>query len=152
MEKTIALASNDYDLKKKYDFRRILIHKNYDEKVPDVLCSPGKIQQVFLNIIKNAAEAMAENEASKNSPQFDIKIYDKNNWVTIVIEDNGPGMDRDTQKRIFEPFYTTKEPGEGTGLGLSISYFIITENHKGRMDVESTLNSGTTFFIHLPIT
>ena len=104
--------------------------------LPKIQCSPSKIQQVLLNILKNGAEAMAEKEYAQGQSTFNVKNYQKDNWCIIEIGDNGPGMDKDTQKRIFEPFYTTKDPGVGTGLGLSISYFIITENHKGDMWVE----------------
>ncbi len=69
----------------------------------------------------------------------------------MEIEDNGPGMDEESRKRVFEPFYTTKPVGEGTGLGLSVSYFIITENHGGEMAVESQIGSGTKFIIRLPM-
>ena len=71
--------------------------------------------------------------------------------LRIEIEDNGPGMDEEACSKIFEPFFTTKPVGIGTGLGLSISYFIITENHGGQMNVESTPGSGTKFIILLPI-
>ena len=71
--------------------------------------------------------------------------------VSIVIEDNGPGMDEKTRKRVFEPFFTTKPVGVGTGLGLSVSYFIITENHLGQLSVTSEPGSGTTFVIRLPL-
>jgi len=83
--------------------------------------------------------------------QFKISIEMDNSHFIIRVEDNGPGIPADIRKRVFEPFYTTKEVGEGTGLGLSVSYFIITENHKGQMYVESQLNLGTTFIIKLPV-
>jgi signal transduction histidine kinase len=69
----------------------------------------------------------------------------------MEIEDNGPGMDEAIRKRVFEPFYTTKPVGEGTGLGLSVSYFIITENHGGKIAVESQPGKGTKFIIRLPL-
>ncbi len=68
----------------------------------------------------------------------------------VEIEDNGPGMDEGTRKRVFEPFFTTKRVGIGTGLGLSVSYFIITENHGGTLEVESSPGKGAKFIIHLP--
>jgi signal transduction histidine kinase len=67
------------------------------------------------------------------------------------VEDNGPGMDERTRKRVFEPFFTTKGVGVGTGLGLSVSYFIIHENHGGRMSVESSPGKGARFIVHLPL-
>jgi signal transduction histidine kinase len=69
----------------------------------------------------------------------------------VEIEDNGPGMDENVRKHIFDPFFTTKPSGVGTGLGLSISYFIITENHKGEMAVESSPGAGAKFIIRLPL-
>ncbi len=71
-------------------------------------------------------------------------------WFTVEIEDNGPGMDEATRKRVFEPFFTTKPPGSGTGLGLSVSYFSITEDYGGMMAVESSSGVGTRFIIRLP--
>ena len=69
----------------------------------------------------------------------------------MEIEDNGPGMDEDTRKRVFEPFFTTKPVGAGTGLGLSVSYAIITNNHRGTMEVESEPGQGTRFIIRLKL-
>jgi PAS domain S-box-containing protein len=149
MENTLELVGNDYNLKKRYDFRNIHIHKDYRENAPPVVCEKNKIQQVFLNILKNGAEAMAE--AETQAPQFFIRCYKEGEAAVIEIEDNGPGMDRDTLKRIFEPFFTTKEVGLGTGLGLSVSYFIITEDHDGLMTVDAALGKGTLFTIKLPL-
>jgi signal transduction histidine kinase len=79
-----------------------------------------------------------------------LRVTREKDQARIEIEDNGPGMDEETRSRIFEPFFTTKSPGVGTGLGLSISYFIITEDHGGTMEVESSPGKGTTFIIRLP--
>ena len=72
-------------------------------------------------------------------------------WAEIQVEDNGIGMSENVRKRTFEPFFTTKEIGQGSGLGLSVSYFIITNNHKGQMEVHSTLGQGTCFTLRLPL-
>ncbi|MCK5075391.1 MAG: PAS domain S-box protein [Calditrichia bacterium] len=156
MDNTLELASNDYDLKKKYDFRQIEIAREYQPNAPNVYCENSKIQQVFLNLLKNGAQAMADDkekrEKKKEKPKFIIKIYSKNQLLNIEIKDNGPGMDEQTRKRVFEPFFTTKQVGTGTGLGLSVSYFIITKNHKGTMSVESSPGNGTNFIIRLPLT
>lgn len=151
LDKILELAATDYDLKKQYDFKLIRIIKNYDSDLPDVFCEPSKIQQVLLNIIRNGAQAMET--AKTENPHFEIKTYfnEKRGMVCIEIKDNGPGMDELTQKKIFEPFFTTKPIGMGTGLGLSVSYFIITEDHKGEMEVDSLLGKGTTFIIRLPV-
>lgn len=103
-----------------------------------------------MNLLNNAAWAMA-NSKSSNPHQILLRIHDKKKMVRIEIEDNGPGMDEDTKNRIFEPFFTTKPLGEGTGLGLSVSYMIITNNHKGKMTVESEIGKGTKFIIQLPL-
>ena len=153
LEKTIELAANDYDLKKKYDFRHINIIRNYDSALIAVPCIPTKIEQVFLNLLRNAAQAISEKEKEKGyEPQITIQTYNTDEYAHIEIEDNGSGMDKETRKRIFEPFYTTKAVGIGTGLGLSVSYFIITNNHSGTLTVESSPGIGTKFIIRLPLT
>ncbi len=119
--------------------------------MPEVVCQASKVQQVFLNILRNGAEAMRSNSAASRSPRFILRVYAENDSACVEIEDNGPGMDEATRKRVFEPFFTTKPPGSGTGLGLSVSYFIITEDHGGAMYVESSPGAGTTFTIRLPL-
>jgi len=150
LDKAVELSSTDYDLKKQYDFKSITIVRNYDEDLSLVACEEGKIEQVFMNLLRNGAEAMQE--AATEQPTFTLQSYydAEVNKVCITISDNGPGMAEDTRKRIFEPFFTTKPIGVGTGLGLSVSYFIITENHAGEMTVESELGKGTQFCIKLP--
>jgi len=151
-DQTVDLAGSDYDLKKKFDFRQIKVIREYEDNLPDVLCESGKIQQVLLNILRNGAEAMQDDETS-TEPCFTFRLaHEKNkDAVRIEIEDNGPGMDGKTRKRIFEPFFTTKPENRGTGLGLSVSYFIITENHGGEMSVQSSPGKGTKFIIKLPL-
>ncbi|MCP4689109.1 MAG: PAS domain S-box protein [Desulfobacterales bacterium] len=149
LDQTIELAENDYDLKKKYDFRKIAIIREYDPAVPETPCEGSKIQQVFLNILKNGAQAMCE--ADTPAPRFICRILQEGEMIRIEIEDNGPGMDPATRKRVFEPFFTTKDVKTGTGLGLSVSYFIITENHGGTMTAESEHGRGTRFIIRLPM-
>ncbi|MCP4604431.1 MAG: PAS domain S-box protein [Proteobacteria bacterium] len=153
LDQTVDLAGSDYDLKKKFDFRRIEIVREYEEDLPSVLCEAGKIQQVLLNILRNGAESMQEaREKEKESvtPCFVLRLKSDEEMVQIEVEDNGPGMDEGTRKRVFEPFFTTKPTDQGTGLGLSVSYFIITENHGGEMSVESNSGEGTRFIIRLP--
>lgn len=151
LDATIHLSENDYDLKKKFDFREIEIIREYDPSAPGVDCNESQIQQVFFNIIKNSTEAMSTQLKPKEKNRIYLRVKRMETSVQVEIEDNGPGMADDVQKRIFEPFFTTKEVGVGTGLGLSVSYFIITENHKGKMWVESTEGSGTRFTIQIPI-
>ncbi len=150
LEKILDLAATDYDLKKAYDFKKIKLIKNYEPNLPAVICESAKIQQVLLNILKNGAQAMQS--ADTQNPCFTFRTYytEIRNMVCLEVEDNGPGIDNGIRKRIFEPFFTTKSVGEGTGLGLSVSYFIITEVHKGEIDVESQAGAGAKFIIRLP--
>ena len=151
LDKTLGLASTDYDLRKQYDFKLIDVVKEYAEDLPSVPCEGAKIQQVLLNLLRNGAQAMQA--AGTENPRIIIRAYveRQTQMACLEIEDNGPGMEEATRKRVFEPFFTTKPVGVGTGLGLSVSYFIITENHKGQMRVESSPGKGTTFFIRLPL-
>ncbi|MBI9075119.1 MAG: PAS domain S-box protein [Desulfatibacillum sp.] len=150
MENTLELASSDYDLKKRFDFKQIQIIREYDPANPHVWCQISKIQQVLLNLLRNAAHAMAEGENTCENPAITLRTAQENQRVRIEVEDNGPGMDEKTRKRVFEPFFTTKSVGTGTGLGLSVSYFIIAEDHGGSMTVESKSGKGARFIIHLP--
>ncbi len=150
LDQTIELAKSDYDLKKRYDFKKIKIIREYQPDTPQVFCEVTKIQQVFFNILKNSAEAMQEVQHFKD-PEFYLRISQRGEMVRIEIADNGPGMTQEVRKRIFEPFFTTKAVGKGTGLGLSVSYFIITDNHKGEMNIISEPGKGAKFIIHLPI-
>ncbi|MDC7217473.1 MAG: ATP-binding protein, partial [Spirochaetales bacterium] len=147
LDKTIELASSDYDLKQQYDFKQIEIVREYDTKITPVYCEGNEIQQVFLNILRNGAEAMQD---SAVAPRFICKVYEKAGRAVVEIIDNGPGIPEDVRKRIFEPFFTTKEVGKGTGLGLSVSYFIVTDQHNGFMDVQSVPGEWTRFIIKLP--
>ncbi|NOX35508.1 MAG: HAMP domain-containing protein [Deltaproteobacteria bacterium] len=151
LDETINIARADYDLKKRYDFKKILIKKEYLSDLPATACERTKIQQVFFNILKNGAYAMSQIKDAGYSPRFILKTLETGDMVRVEIEDNGPGMDEKTRKRIFEPFFTTKPVDMGTGLGLSISYFIITDIHKGKMKTEPVTNRGTRFIIELPI-
>lgn len=150
LDQTLGIVIKDFDLKKHMDFKKIKIQRHYDADLPETPCDRGKLQQVFFNILKNGAQAMMENLKNRE-PEFRITTLREGNSVVIEIEDNGPGMDETVKARIFEPFYTTKSVGAGTGLGLYISYFIIVENHKGNITVESVPGKGTNFIIRLPL-
>lgn len=158
IEDAVQLASKDYDLSKRYDFRNILVKKEFELDVVKARCVPGEIQQVFLNILRNGAEAMSgvgsevENwPPAEWTPQLTLRVRRDARDVVIEIADNGPGLDADTRRRVFEPFFTTKEVGAGTGLGLSVSYFIVVEKHGGVMTVSSKPRQGATFTIRLPV-
>ncbi|MBI9077882.1 MAG: PAS domain S-box protein, partial [Desulfatibacillum sp.] len=152
LDTAVALAATDYDLKKHYDFRHIQIVREYEESIPKVYCEANRLQQVFLNLLTNAAQAMAENDNPEKPPAIRLTAAQEGGMVRIAIEDNGPGIDEKNKMKVFEPFFTTKPVGVGTGLGLYISYFLITETHGGAMRVESTPGNGATFIITLPIT
>ncbi len=140
----------------------IEIIKEYDE-LPTVECYPGKLNQVFMNILNNAIDAL-EQSTVKNpelltmdsglltKPQIRIRTeVSPAGQVCVRIADNGIGMSEQIKARIFDPFFTTKPVGSGTGLGLSISYQIVVENHKGTLNCTSELGCGTEFCIEIPI-
>ncbi|HBZ53970.1 MAG TPA: histidine kinase, partial [Syntrophobacteraceae bacterium] len=152
MDQTIELAASDYDLKKNYDFKRIQIVRDYSTNLQEVPCEKTKIQQVLLNILKNGAQSMAnQGTCDGQPPRFILRTRRDGNMARMEIEDNGPGMDEATRRRVFEPFFTTKPVDQGTGLGLSVSYFIVTEDHGGTMTVSSVEGKGTVFIIRLPL-
>ncbi|QEN04055.1 PAS domain S-box protein [Thiospirochaeta perfilievii] len=149
VDETITLAQTDYDIKSQFDFKKIKIIKQYRDDVPPLSCDKTKIQQVILNILRNGAQEMQK--SGTEDPHFIISFRENNGSIELEIQDNGPGMDEETKKRIFEPFFTTKGSGFGTGLGLSISYYIIHDNHKGELIVDSEKGHGAKFTIKLPI-
>lgn len=151
LDEVIELAANEYDLDTKYDFRQIDIVREYDSGAAFVYCERSEIQQVFMNLIKNGVQSMNSRNYEEDRSRFILRVKGREDSVQVEIEDNGHGMDKDVRKRVFEPFYTTKRVGEGTGLGLAISYFIITDLHKGNMEVYSVPDLWTRFVITLPV-
>jgi two-component system, NtrC family, sensor kinase len=125
-------------------YSNVAIETEFDENVLDLHISPSEMQQVFLNMINNALDAM-----DKKGGKLTIATANKDHFVSIRFQDNGPGIHPDHLARIFDPFFTTKPVGKGTGLGLSICYGII---HKmgGKIDVKSAVGVGTTFEILIP--
>jgi len=118
--------------------------------VPDLFCNPGQINQVFLNLLVNAAQAI-ESQQRQEKGRITIRTYQAEQDIVCEIEDDGPGISPENCRKIFEPFFTTKPAGKGTGMGLSISYDIIVNKHKGRISVESGVGRGTLFTIRLPL-
>ena len=149
MDRTITLAQSDFSLKAKFDFRHIEIKRHYPDSEVAVMGHPSMLQQVFFNMLKNGAQAMADGGGA--APCFTIRIYSQGASAVVEIQDNGPGMDKETSRRVFEPFFSTKGVGKGTGLGLSVSYFIISENHGGTVQVVSEPDLGARFIIRLPL-
>ncbi|WP_413199629.1 ATP-binding protein [Nostoc piscinale] len=145
-----------YRLKEKPDYPGVEVIRDYGN-LPLVECFAGQLNQVLMNILVNAMDALEESFLnSQNStaakPQITIRTsaYDTQ-WVEIAIADNGPGMSEQVKHRIFDPFFTTKPVGKGTGMGMAISYQIITEKHHGKLDCVSTLGEGTEFKIQIPV-
>jgi two-component system NtrC family sensor kinase len=127
-------------------YRSIDIQTNYAPDLPLTTTDQSQLQQVFLNIINNAIDAIGKD----GEININTRTTKRNNEISVEISDNGPGMPKDVLQKIFDPFFTTKEVGKGTGLGLSISYSII-EKLGGRIMVASEEGSGTTFTIYLPV-
>jgi two-component system, NtrC family, sensor kinase len=150
IDQVLELAGSDYDLKKQYDFRRIHIVRDYGDGLPRVYCITTEIEQVLLNLLRNAAQAMAEMQETQES-RIIIRTRKEEGHMVIEIEDNGPGIDEGGRKQVFEPFFTTKAVGIGTGLGLSVSFFIVANNHNGTLSVESEREKGARFIIRLPL-
>ncbi len=157
-ERVLELAEHDYDLRKRYDFRNIEVIREFDPEMPTVPCMETELEQVLLNLLRNAAQAMepklsvsGEKESHDRSPCIILRLIREGRMARIEVEDNGPGMEPHIVKRIFEPFFTTKPVGTGPGLGLSVSYYIITNNHKGTLTVESEPGKGTKCIIRLPL-
>ncbi|MGB3513235.1 MAG: ATP-binding protein [Microcoleaceae cyanobacterium] len=131
---------------------QITVIKNYG-KIPLLNCYSGQLSQVFVNLFSNAIEALEDKkEELSTSPTIWINTeLENNNYISIRIIDNGPGIPLEIQDKIFNNFFTTKPVGKGTGLGLTISYQIITEKHGGKLRVNSTPGNGTEFEILLPL-
>ncbi len=127
-------------------FHNIKIVKNLASALPPVLMDPSQMQQVFMNMIINAAEAMNGN----GQLTLTTRHVPTEGAVEIEFTDTGHGIKEEDLDRIFDPFFTTKEVGHGTGLGLAISYGIVKE-HKGTITVQSEVGRGTTFTIRLPV-
>lgn len=121
---------------------RIEVTKEFG-KLPDILCFPGQLNQVFMNVINNAAEAI------DGPGSINIRTWHEKSNVYVAIKDNGKGIPKQVKNKIFDPFFTTKEVGKGTGLGLSITFGII-EKHNGRIEVISEPGKGTEFIIQIP--
>ncbi len=148
---TLELIPEQADSESGEDGVRVI--KNFAADLPEVPCSTQEIQQVLLNLLRNAKQSFEHATLPQGEQALiSLNTYLQQNQVCIEIEDNGAGMETAVSRHIFEPFYTTKGVGEGTGLGLSVSYFIITEHHEGTIEVESTPGKGSNFLIKLPIT
>jgi len=125
-------------------YANVTIETDYATGLPMIEVSQTEVQQVMLNLINNALDAM-----EKTGGKIDIKTAEEKGFIVILVSDNGPGIPEKNLSRIFDPFYTTKAVGKGTGLGLSICYGIISRMG-GKITVKSAVGSGTSFYIYLP--
>jgi signal transduction histidine kinase len=145
-------------LKDKPDRPAIEVVKNYGN-LPQVECYPGQLNQVLMNVLVNAMDALDELDIKRTSQQIEenpsqitirTSLVDSQS-IEIAIADNAQGIPESVQNRIFDPFFTTKPVGKGTGMGMAISYQIITEKHGGKLQCFSSLGQGTNFIIQVPI-
>lgn len=143
MQSTLVILNSHFD-------NNIKIEANYGD-LPFIDCYPGKLNQVFLNLLTNAAYALKKKFGNKPGGELKITTRVNGDSVSIHVEDNGSGMSDDVKSKIFDPFYTTKDVGEGTGLGLSISYQTILK-HRGEIIINSSPDNGAEFIIKLPLT
>ena len=141
IEDTLVIARNVY----KYDADIVLDLG----KLSEIKCFPEQMNQVFLNLVVNSAQAISSMKRAGRGV-ITIKTWQKNGYTFCSVADNGPGIPADIRSRIFEPFYTTKVAGQGTGLGLSISYDIIVSKHRGSIEVSCPEEGGTVFTMCLP--
>lgn len=142
-------------LKPRANHVEIQVLKDYDD-LPLVECYAGQLNQVFMNILSNAIDALEEaliqGKLSHNHPQIRICTQQLNaQQIVIRIIDNGLGIPEQVKQKLFDPFFTTKDVGKGTGLGLSISYQIITERHGGSLECVSSLEGGAELIITIPV-
>jgi two-component system NtrC family sensor kinase len=140
LSETIGFLENDAR------YKNIEIKTNFSEKLPETISDSSQIQQVFLNILNNAVDAIGKD----GEIQIRTNCVWKDKEIVVCISDNGPGIPNEMLQRIFDPFFTTKEVGRGTGLGLAISYSIV-EKLGGRIMVASEVGKGATFTIYFPV-
>jgi signal transduction histidine kinase len=145
IESTIAVASNEWK-------NVANLETEFDPSLPLVSCLPGEFNQVILNLILNAAHAIADVVGKGGSEKGTIRVQTRNcpEWVEIRIQDTGAGIPEKVQGRIFDPFFTTKEVGQGTGQGLAIARSVVVDKHAGSIHFETEEGKGTTFIIRLP--
>jgi signal transduction histidine kinase len=123
-----------------------------DESLPLVVCYPGDINQVILNLVVNASHAIKEKVKDGDKGRITVCTRRRDDVAEISVGDNGTGIPETIRTRIFDPFFTTKEVGKGTGQGLSLAHAIVVKKHGGKIWFETEIGVGTTFFIDLPIT
>lgn len=144
IESTVTVARNEW----KYVSEVV---REFDDQLPPVVCYPGDINQVVLNLIVNAAHAIKETVKEGQKGKITIRTRRQGEFVEISVTDTGNGIPEAIRDRIYEPFFTTKEVGKGTGQGLALAYTVIVKKHAGKIWFETEIGKGTTFFITLPV-
>ncbi len=144
IESTITVARSEW----KYVAE---IATEFDENLPPVVCYPGDVNQVILNLVVNAAHAIKEKLPDGAMGKITIRTKMLGEFAEISVTDTGTGIPEAIHNRIFDPFFTTKEVGKGTGQGLSLAHSVVVKKHSGKIWFETEMGQGTTFFIHLPI-
>ena len=146
IESTITVARNEW----KYVAE---LETDFDSNLPLVPCLPGEFNQVILNLLTNAAHAIADvvGDGCTGKGTITIRTRCEGDWAEVRVSDTGTGIPEEIRSRIFEPFFTTKEVGKGTGQGLVIARSVIVDKHSGTFDFETEVGAGTTFIIRLPI-
>ena len=121
-------------------------------RLPPVLCHLGDLNQVFLNLMVNAAHAIGDvMEKTGKKGRIVVRTRQDAEWVEIAIRDTGTGIPEAARDKIFDPFFTTKEVGKGTGQGLTLARAIVVEKHGGMLTFETEVGKGTTFYVRLPV-
>jgi signal transduction histidine kinase len=144
IESTVTVSRNEW----KYVAELTL---DLDPELGQVTCFPNEMNQVVLNLIVNAAHAVADGKGEGDKGGITVSTRRDGDWAEIRVKDTGTGIPEAARGRIFEPFFTTKPVGKGTGQGLAIAHAVVVERHKGSITFESELGAGTTFIIRIPI-
>ncbi len=144
IESTITVARNEW----KYV---ATVEQNLDPNLPLVLCFPGEINQVILNLLVNAAHAIKEKIKEGEKGQITVSTHLRGDFAELSVSDTGGGIPDNIRMRIFEPFFTTKEVGKGTGQGLALAHNVVVKKLGGRIWFETEVGRGTTFYVHLPV-
>lgn len=144
LKNTIVVSQNEHKMV-------ATVETDFEEGLPHVLCFPGEVNQVFLNLLVNGAHAIAAAVVDGELGVLRITTRQDGDDIVVSISDTGTGIPDEIRDRIFEPFFTTKEVGKGTGQGLAIAHRIVVDKHGGSLRVDSEVGRGSTFHIRLPI-
>lgn len=152
IHRVVELAKSDFELNNELNYSNIEKVIDIDEAVTEVPCMSTEVEQVILSMIRNGAWAISKHPENHSKGKISLITKKAGDYLNIELSDNGCGMSEETLKRVFEPFFTTRDIGQGTGLGMSVAFFIITSHHHGKLVVKSIEGQGSTFTISLPLT